>query len=209
MQNQNEIIFSVQPDQSQTEGGNSSSCWFLLCSPLTGSTGMLHAQENWGIRAEFFKPAFFLQPGAAGHPLCSACAGVHHHLPREMEPNVQRAAGAWLQRRLCLWLQTALQTQGEVGAPRTLCQPRTCKSFMLSQQLAAVTQNRSSKWARSPPGFLLIYSPRTRRSSSSLPGHTMTLRSRVCSNQSQVFLVLGRVEVINWPFPSPATISNI
>lgn len=166
-------------------------------------------QENWCIRAEFLKPVFFLQLGPAGHPLYSACAGVPHHLPREMGLNVQCAAGVWLQMRPCLWLQTALQTQAEVGAARTLCQPHTCKSFMLSQQLAAVTQKRSSKWDRSPPGFLLTYSPRTRPSSSSLPGHTMALRSRVCSNSSQVFLSLGRVKVINWPFSSPAAISDV
>lgn len=60
-----------------------------------------------------------------------------------------------------LWLQTALQRPGEAGVPHTLRQPRACKSFTLSQQSAAVTQNRSSKWGTSPPGVLLTYSPRT------------------------------------------------
>lgn len=150
-----------------------------------------------------------MQLGPSGHPLCSACAQVHHCLPREIEPSVQRAPGALLQMQPCLWLQTALQTQGEVGAPHTLRQPHTRKSFMLSQQLAAVTQNRSSKWDSSPPGLLLTYSPRICPSSLSPPGHTTTLRSRVCSSWNQFFLARGRAKVINLPFSSPAPISDV
>lgn len=160
---------------------------FSLISALLSwdwQCGKVTCARNWCIRWEFLKPVFFLQPGPAGHRLCSACARVHHHLPRETETSMQCAPGALLQMQPCLWLQTVLQMEGEVGAPHTLCQPHARKSFMLSQQLAAVTRNRNSKWDSSPPGFLLTYSPRTCSSSSSPPGHTMTLRSRVCSRFS-------------------------
>lgn len=177
----------------------------LVLLPWDWQCGKVTCARGWRIRAEFLKTVFFLQSGPTGHPHCSAFACVPHQLPRETESVTQHALGALL----CPWLQIAHQMQGEGGGGSTQPVPHTHKSFMLSQQLAAVTQNRSSKWDSSPPGFLLTYSPRTCPSSSSLPGHTMTLRSHVCGSQSQVFLVWGRVKVTNWPFPSPTTVSDV
>lgn len=99
--------------------------------PRAWRCGKVTRGRNWCSRPGFLKPVFFLEPGPAGHPLCSAFAWVRRHRPRGTEASVRRAPGAVLQRQPCPRLPTA---RGELGAPRSLCQPPAHKSFIPSQQ---------------------------------------------------------------------------
>lgn len=62
--------------------------------PRARRCGKVTRARNWCSRPGFLEPVFFLEPGPAGHPLCSAFARVRRRRPRGTEASVRRAPGA-------------------------------------------------------------------------------------------------------------------
>lgn len=117
--------------------------WDWQCRKVT-------CARNWCIGWEFLKPVFFLQPGPTGHPLCSA-------FPDGSSASSQ---GNWIHHAACsrciaadAAVPLAANSPSKAGRGGSSSHP---KSFMLSQQLAALTQNRCLKWDSSPLVFCLF-----------------------------------------------------